>query len=118
MSCAQGGQPERSRNGGGCTHVGVDETVRVDLVLFGVEVGVAAEVAADDEVGEHLVDAGVGLVLHDAEDVEAGQDGLCKLDVLAEGDSRVVAAADRVGCCDDSTPRLQGRDDASLRNGD
>lgn len=74
--------------------------------------------AADDKVGQHLVDARIRLVLDDAKDVEPRQDRLGELDVLTEGNCRVVAPADRVGSSDDGAAGLQRGDDASLRDGD
>lgn len=99
-------------------YICVDQTARVDLVDLGVKVGMRPEVAADDKVGEHLVDARVGFVLDHAKDVETGQDRFGELDVLAEGDSRVVASADRIRGGNDGTASLQSRDDAGFRDGD
>ena len=80
--------------------------------------GVGAGVGGDDEVGEALVVSRVNGVADDAEDVEAGEDGLGELDVLAERDGAVVAAADGVGGGDDGAAGLERRDDAGFGDGD
>lgn len=66
-------------------HILVQGRLHVDLVRLDGKVGVAAEVAADDEAGEHLVDDRVAVVLDDAEHVEPGQDRFGELDVLRKG---------------------------------
>lgn len=56
-----------------------------------------SQMTADDELGQHLVLDGVDRVLDDAEHIETRQDGLRELNVLLEGDGRVVSSSDRVG---------------------
>ncbi|KAJ6443533.1 hypothetical protein O9K51_04712 [Purpureocillium lavendulum] len=80
--------------------------------------GVAAAVRADDEARQALVLGRLDRVAHDAEDVEARQDGLGQLDVSGKGNGGVVAAAHGVGGGDDAAAGLQGRDDAGLGDGD
>ena len=65
------------------------------LKMFLHEARVAARVAADDEACEHVVLDGVDGVLHDAENVETRQNRLRQLDVLREGNRRVVALRKR-----------------------
>lgn len=60
-----------------------------------------ALVGGDDELGEARVLDRVGVVLDDAEDVEAREDRLGEVDVLGERARAVVAAADGVGGGDD-----------------
>lgn len=100
------------------THVGIEDIVDVDLVHGRVESGVAAEMAADDKLSEHLVLDGVGLVADNAEDIETRQDRLGELDVLLERDCRVVSSTNRVRGGDDGAAGLQGSDDTRFGDGD
>lgn len=78
----------------------------------------ATQVTADNESSEQLVLHWVDRILDDAEYVETGENGLGELDVLLEGDSRVVAASDRVGGCYNRATRLESGYDTSFGNGD
>jgi hypothetical protein len=71
-------------------------------------------VRADNKLGEHLVLNGIDGIADDAEDVETRQNRLGELDVLLEGDGRVVPAADGVGCGDNGTTSLERSNDTSL----
>lgn len=108
----------RRKEGVGGTHVEVERSGNVDLVRRRIKVGMTSKMTPDDKLGEHLVDDGVGSVLHDTEDVEPGEDGFGEFDVLAERDRGVVASSDRVGGGDDGAASLEGRDDSSLGDGD
>lgn len=70
----------------------------------------------DDESGETFVDFRVDRIADDAEHVETREDGLGEFDILREWDSRVVAAADRVGGGDDRAAGLEGGYNAGLGN--
>jgi hypothetical protein len=79
---------------------------------------VSATVTVHNELGQALVFSRVNGVANDTQDVETRQDGLCKLDVLAERNSTVVATTDRVGGSHDSATSLQRRNNTGLRDGD
>lgn len=117
MICIDGVSVQSSRRREG-TYVEIERRRNVNLVDSGVKVGVTPQVTPDDELGEHLVDDGVGSIFDDAEDVESGKDGLGELDVLTEGDRGVVASSDGIGGGDDGATSLKGRDDTSLGDGD
>ena len=70
------------------------------------------------EFRQALVFSRIDGVAYDAEDVEAREDGFGEFDVLGEGDSAIVAAADGIGGGDDGAARLEGGDDASFGDGD
>ena len=59
------------------------------------------DVEVDDEGAEVGVDLLVDLVTDYVEDVETGENGIGEVDVVVEGDLGVVAALERVCCCDD-----------------
>ena len=65
--------------------------------------------------GAHLR---VDLVAHDADAIEAREDGIRQVDILRERLRAVVAPADWVGGGHDGAARLQRGDDASLGDGD
>lgn len=94
---------------------GVQAAIRAAV---GKGLGMRAHVGANDKASQALIGHGVSLVLDDAEDIEAGQDGLGQLDVLGEGQGGVVAAPNGVGRGDDGAAGLQGGDDAGLADAD
>jgi len=98
------------------THVVVDQAVCIHFVLLRVKVGVTSSVRTNDEVGQHLVDTRIRLILDDAKNVETRENGFGELDVLREGDCWVVASSDRIGSCDDSATSLKSCDDTGFRN--
>lgn len=61
----------------------------------------ALHVEVDDEGAEIAVDLLVDLVTDYVEDVETRKNGVREVDVVVEGDLGVVAALERICCCDD-----------------
>jgi hypothetical protein len=95
-------------------HIGVQASSHVHFLLLGHKVWMASCVASHDEPGQHLVEDRIDGILDHAEYVEPRQNGLGELDVLAEGDCRIVPPSNGVGCCHNGAAGLQGRHDAGL----
>lgn len=58
-------------------------------------------VEVDDEGTEVGVDLLVDLISDYVEDVETGKNGVREVDIVVEGDLGVIAALERICCCDD-----------------
>ena len=86
-------------------------------ILLG-EVWVGAHVRLDDKLGEAHVALWVDGVAHDADAVEAREDGVRQIDILRKRLRAIVAPADWVGGGHDRATRLQRGDDTRLGDGD
>lgn len=71
----------------------------------------------DHKLREPLVLRRIHRVAHHAQDVEAGQNRLRELDVLRQRDRAIVPAADGIRGGDNRAPRMQGRHNPRLGNG-
>jgi len=78
----------------------------------------ASQVTANNESGQQLVHNGIDVVLYHTQHIESRQDRLREFDVLRERDSRVVAPPNRIGRCNNRTPRLECSHDTSFSDGD
>ena len=108
------------RNGGApATGLGdvLADLVRGEDDAFGIGVFVV-HVNVGDVLGEFLVGVAGRLVEHEEEDVETGEEGGGKVDVLNGGESWVVTAVEGVGGCEDGCASVEGGGDACFGNGD
>ena len=99
----------------------LSDNISVNISVRGAAVdvvGVVLGVRVHDEVGEPGVGLGIDDVSDDAENVEARENGVRELNILAEAFAGVVAPANWIGGGDHGAPRLEGGHDAGLGDGD